>query len=412
MQELCCEPVAQRTELRIQLGLLPRVRVRRGNETQHVTFLSDAVLKALEKYYDRKSGYDPLEKDWDIAVASWAGTHKVYLPKSKKKDMIYRICFVVEASGDYIPLQQCVDTRHETTHFLEDSCWTVDQQELLKVWEPTAASDYLDDVKSGEPHQRKGDGKQLCPWKDEIDRYSTNHHGWNVPVKGPLKSFVKTALQPYHVGYLINNNVSVEKSGWRLMQGCRREPFPLGFGASQMIVFARSRKLDRWIVFPVAPYPFKDKQFWHAYESSEHGQGQDSSHWCIVWGRIPAGGRRVIALFQANWMIYDRYGLPCDESQPAISTTSAVQSRIVARPVQPGSSDSVDVAQVGSVQGPPPNTEYKVAGRDELSLDDDAMRYYEKVYAKRKGLADEIRSDAGECEFKLGDSLRVTWTAA
>ena len=62
MQELCCEPVAQRTELRIQLGLLPRVRVRRGNETQHVTFLSDAVLKALEKYYDRKSGYDPLEK--------------------------------------------------------------------------------------------------------------------------------------------------------------------------------------------------------------------------------------------------------------------------------------------------------------------------------------------------------------
>ena len=249
MHELCCEPAGQRAELRITLGLLPRVRVRRGYETQHVTFLNDSVLKALEKYYDKKGGYDPLDRDWEISVASWAGTHKVYLPKSKKKDMCFRICFVVESSGDFIPLQQCVDTRQETTHFLQDSCWTVDQQELLKVWEPTAVSSFLDEVMSGIAVRRAHPGgkDRLCPTVSESR--NAPHHEWYAPVDGPLKSLVKTALEPYHVGYLTNNNVSAEDSGWRLMKSCRKEPFPLGFGTSQMIVFARSRRLDRWIVF-------------------------------------------------------------------------------------------------------------------------------------------------------------------
>ena len=50
-----------------------------------------------------------------------------------------------------------------------------------------------------------------------------------------------------------------------------------------------------------------------------------------------------------------------------------------------------------------------VAEGDELELTPDALRFYEERYAKRRELADDVRAEAGECEFKLGDSLRVTW---
>ena len=42
-------------------------------------------------------------------------------------------------------------------------------------------------------------------------------------------------------------------------------------------------------------------------------------------------------------------------------------------------------------------------------LTPDALQHYEESYQKRRGLADDVRADAGECEFKLGYSLRVTW---
>ena len=65
-----------------------------------------------------------------------------------------------------------------------------------------------------------------------------------------------------------------------------------------------------------------------------------------------------------------------------------------------------------------PNTEYKanqgdpkaiIRDVDELVLTPDALKYYEESYRKRRGLADDVQTEAGECEFKLGDSLRVTW---
>ncbi len=69
---------------------------------------------------------------------------------------------------------------------------------------------------------------------------------------------------------------------------------------------------------------------------------------------------------------------------------------------------------------PVPNTEYKLqrphypeqAPDDQLVLSPEALEWYEAAYKKREGVADEAQASAGETEFSLGDSLRVTWIAA
>ena len=40
------------------------------------------------------------------------------------------------------------------------------------------------------------------------------------------------------------------------------------------------------------------------------------------------------------------------------------------------------------------------------------MRYYDTLYDKRRELSDEVKAESGECEFKLGQSLRLTWVPA
>jgi len=47
----------------------------------------------------------------------------------------------------------------------------------------------------------------------------------------------------------------------------------------------------------------------------------------------------------------------------------------------------------------------------DIELDDDTAKYYSDQYQKREALADDIRAEEGETEFKLSDSLRVTWVS-
>ena len=49
---------------------------------------------------------------------------------------------------------------------------------------------------------------------------------------------------------------------------------------------------------------------------------------------------------------------------------------------------------------------------EELVLTPDALDYYKKAHERRKELADDVRAEAGESEFQLGDTLRVTWIPA
>ena len=107
--------------------------------------------------------------------------------------------------------------------------------------------------------------------------------------------------------------------------------------------------------------------------------GSTVNTWCIVLGKVPAGGRKVVTLFSDKWMVYDRYG---QFHFKTVTQLSEPRYKPVAS---------------AEVQGPVPNTVYKNRGdpkailqdADELVLTPDAVDYYKELYDKRKGIADE-----------------------
>ena len=103
--------------------------------------------------------------------------------------------------------------------------------------------------------------------------------------------------------------------------------------------------------------------------------------------------RQVVSFSHSKWMVYDRYGLLCSgntlPSEPCLAPAAGAD---------PCESSVPNTVPIGS--------------EDDVALDPDALLYYDKVYQKRKGIADEVRADAGESEFTLGKSLRTTWIQA
>ena len=125
-------------------------------------------------------------------------------------------------------------------------------------------------------------------------------------------------------------------------------------------------------------------------------------------GRLQNRVRRVVALFSHKWMIFDLYNrcgankrrgefLAADRAEPSAGRRRGNIS--------------------GSTLGPVPNIEYgdqasdpRIAKGEDgiLDLTQDALRYYDTLYDKRRELSDEVKAESGECEFKLGQSLRLT----
>ena len=109
-------------------------------------------------------------------------------------------------------------------------------------------------------------------------------------------------------------------------------------------------------------------------------------------------------------MIYDRYGKFTFQEADEPRMVAASQS---AEPCP----EPVSREDVHAVPGPVPHTHYKSKGdarlldpvQDELVLIPDALRYYDKLYEERRRLAEHVQTEEGECEFVLGQSLRVTW---
>ena len=163
-------------------------------------------------------------------------------------------------------------------------------------------------------------------------------------------------------------------------------------------------------------FPISRKAFYGAIGAVKHVV--DASHWCVVWGCHAEPVRTVVSSFASKWMVYDRYGqFRFDHSSKPDPTSRGGASRTCGSCPEPAT--VAGQASGNQREGPVPNTEYKANQGDpktiienvgEVVLTPDALQYYEESYQKRRGLADDVRADAGECEFKLGDSLRVTWT--
>ena len=91
-----------------------RPLARTGPITQHVHFVTANVVRNL-------MNSQTLGKGADVQVQEWKPTESFNIPKKPKPpqllgDMPYRICFVVECTGEVLTLQQCVDAKLETNH--------------------------------------------------------------------------------------------------------------------------------------------------------------------------------------------------------------------------------------------------------------------------------------------------------
>jgi hypothetical protein len=114
--------------------------------------------------------------------------------------------------------------------------------------------------------------------------------------------------------------------------------------------------------------------------------------------------RKVVSIFDKNWMVYDRYGHIRFTGDRAC-LYNALHGKYPA------------ASRAGAAV---PNTQLKVKADSktvdsfpdesaELVLTPDALAYYEECDQKRRQNADDVRAEAGDTDFKLGESLRVNY---
>ena len=364
---------------------LARPLKRTGKSTQYVEFLDDAIIRGIVQRGDKSFHGRIWVQDWkpDTELKLKARHSPGY-----GEETPFRISFVIEATGEVIPLQQCVDVRREQAHVVGKEFWIAEPSVLVNVWEPTPVSKQLD--------------SWLC---DHYKNISWTLAGGKqidtcYEVRGSLKKFVSLVCTPLRSCRIKGRTAGTKKWDSELYELTR---FPdQQEGADRIIIFGRPKSLERWIVVLSEAYPLSRKSFQALVHSCEYAA--ESQVWCVVWGKVPTGGRKVCTLFSDKWMIYDRYGQLSLAGKKADDASQTGSLR-------------VDPVPVAAIEGPVPNTEYRVKGDPktvdisdaDLVLTPDAVNYYKTLYDKRKEITDELRAEVGECAFQLGESLRTTW---
>ena len=366
-------------------SILPTPDIRTGTEMRHVEFITESAVKLISR--DGPDGTHAKGRKGVVYVQHWA-PHSEFELKAKAKALVassdypYRIAFVVELSGDVVPLQQCTDVRFEDEHLghkAKKPQWIRDPACLIGMWEPSPVSKQLDVW----IHRRKG---------DEIDE--------RVRVEGAIRKFVLLVCAPMPMCRLV-----IRQSGKKGDWAQELWDYIIGFESgsadnTRAVVFGRSSVLERWIVVYASEFPTTRRSFQAVLHSVVHASDADA--WCIVVGKVPAGGRKVVTLFSDKWMVYDRYG-QFRYNQPKLL------------PCEPG---LVPAAGAEVIEGPVPNTVYAPKGDprlidgDELTLLPEVVDYYKELHDKRQANAHRAQSEHGDGEFELGSSLRVTWIPA
>jgi hypothetical protein len=291
-------------------------------------------------------------------VRAWKAGHDFRLPKSPSPDLPFRMCIVIEADGDVLPLQQCTEARFEETDIVESGAWLRDPRSLVGAFEPTPVSVQLD-----------------AELKLHTNLDALRGVG---QVRGPLRRLVLTVLQPYCKFRIFcrARRKGVDTTE-QLLEEVTEFEHPT-FKPTRSVILGTSKVTARWIVVYGAEFPITRRTFYGAVYSIS--QTAEITHWCIVWGRKPAEERRVVSIFSSKWMVYDKYGQ---------FTFGRPQSSA------PSLAPAADATSFGGAQeGPVPNTEYKkgigdpkatIRDVDELVLTPEALDYYQELYIKRKG---------------------------
>ena len=118
-----------------------------GRRTQHVEFITDGLIRNIV-HGGRTHEGPVITQPWKFGrTYNIPRTHcervstKAHCPYQRQViDEPYRICFVLEPSGDVSPLQQCTDVKFERDHKINADNWFRTPWSLIGAWEPTPVS--------------------------------------------------------------------------------------------------------------------------------------------------------------------------------------------------------------------------------------------------------------------------------
>ena len=122
--------------------VLQTPEVRTGRNTRHVEFITDSAISIALREGNLSAGFG--SRKGPVFVNHWAPHSDFRLIAKTKVEFPFRISFVIELSGDIVPLQQCTDVRFEEGHTLRKEHWVRDPEMLVGMWEPTPVSKQLE----------------------------------------------------------------------------------------------------------------------------------------------------------------------------------------------------------------------------------------------------------------------------
>ena len=359
-------------------GLGPTASVATGVTTRAMSLGTPGALKYEQVVFVTETTAMAVFKDPKIWTNKYGGTVRVAAwPRgndyklSVTSGFPHRMCIGVDEDGDRVlPVQQCCQQYREKQFTILADSWHREAKDLLNH-EHRSVDDELEAfVHSSRISARTA----VVPYKSNVS----------------VRKFCKLVLRPEQLMFF--HHVGTEL--WRIAEWVAAELIPrnLAREASEGMLFLRDEDEGRWYfeeLYNIQPRTIAKKL------QIDKKRQWDSRTSTSTWGLICFGNKHarrmswIIELYHQKWMVYDRYGVVERWTQPSASSCS-------------GGIRNRDYGLYEDPSGPGPEPE---------KPEEEGLKWYDDNAKKREQLREEVIAEAGDTEFNIGDSLRVTWLA-
>jgi hypothetical protein len=382
-------------------GSLPCPYFRPGPYSQHLIILCDSHLRGIMAKPDiwAKFGSVKVEELRGNSHSLPTRDKNVYFPQRE----MHRIAFAV--TPHYVmPVQQCVDIARETQRTFTMGSY---QDAISTMFEYAHWSSFefpaVDRSLSEASRRRIKKAGQKFWWDDEgimlyDDECWTKLHQLVRPglVITATRWFRTTLETSSHFCDMLFDTVP-DGCTHALLAGVKDCSFPNG---------KEDVRLDaRWEILYTGPWPPPAKQ--QVPSALLPLLTRHDRFGVLMCGYLPKVKHvKILSLFSYTWMVYDRFYQLVDADKSENKLPRACKPPLVSGTVAYAAPLLASAEQAGD----PPHTSRDDHGN--LVPDADALKWYGDGVDKREATAEEARAEAGDIDFRIGESLRMTWLTA